>query len=1168
MATIPYEYKVGGSLPPNAPTYVYRKADRELYEHLKQGDFCYVLNSRQMGKSSLRVQTMRRLQADDRVCVTIDLTEIIELDMTRNQFYKSITRQLAKNFNLLNPINFKNWWQEYDTTPMQGLVNFIREVVLTNESLFPQKLVIFIDEIDSVLRLPFLVNDFFALIRACHDNRAEYPNYNRLTFAIFGVASPYDLIKESNYSPPFNFGHAIELKGFELEEAKPLAEGLKVKSSQPLLLLQAVLDWTAGQPFLTQKLCKFVIDAEDSPILGNEVQWVEKIVRSRIIENWESQDEPEHLRTIRDRIYRDKELSRKLLTLYQQILNPALTLSSQGGVSVDETSEQMQLRLSGLVVKKQGKLEVSNPIYQTVFNQEWVEKTFRLLAITPVISETDETEFLNTLADLERNLLVAQLTQVHEGEFSEQNLYEVLRNVTLHIGNLLSADRATIFILNDEKNELWSLVAENEGNEFLDIQLRLGEGIAGQVAQAKQVINIPGNVYEDPRSYFVKESDRKFNYRTYNILAVPLLDESGELIAVLQFLNKLKPNTYELMEICKTIDINGFTEQDVKRLEKFFDPLCRIIESCQSCYKATRKLRATAALTEATRSLDQANLDTKEILQKVMNSAKKLMNADRSTLWLLDQEKGNLWTEIPGKGELKCEMGVGFAGTVAHTLEPMIIPFDLYDHPNSKHAKITDQKTGYRTCSLLCMPILSPDGDLLGVTQLLNKCKSGNFPPYNPQDWPQVPEKFKASFDDDDRQSMQVFNERVGVILQYVQTHESLIKLAEVKPKEIVYNTLAMLSSIGDQQEDEFLYDSLYNLLHFLSVSLEKLLNIERVTIFIFSAEQNRFWSLVSESKITQIKEVWVSLNQEVVAKIMATKSSVMINNLRNFSLCLNQNNLSYCHHLLVFPIVNPQGNIVALVELINKLISPSVSTRSASKGFSQLDEDLLKKRKDLILPIIEGCQSFHREMRTMQGKREINELWSAISSVSESNLKPNEMLQKVMEAAKSLTNSDRSTLWLYDYQNGDLWTEIQGLGESRCPMGVGFAGKVAETGETMMIPFDLYKHPNAGNAKKTDQKTGYRTCSLLCMPVLSSDGKLLGVTQLLNKRKSGNFPQYNPKGRRVVPDYLKTGFNERDRRYMEIFNNQVGIILQSTQQKDMIRQEIQSRLFNSPNVS
>jgi GAF domain-containing protein len=1161
METIPYEYKVGGSLPPKAPTYVYRKADRELYEHLKQGDFCYVLNSRQMGKSSLRVQTMRRLQADDRVCVTIDLTEIIELDMTRNQFYKSITRQLAKNFNLLNPINFKIWWQEYDTTPMQGLVNFIREILLTNESLFQQKLVIFIDEIDSVLRLPFLVNDFFALIRACHDNRAEYPNYNRLTFAIFGVASPYDLIKESNYSPPFNFGHAIELKGFELEEAKPLAEGLKVKSSQPLLLLKVVLDWTAGQPFLTQKLCKFLIDAEDAPILGNEVQWVEKIVRSRIIDNWESQDEPQHLRTIRDRIYRDKELSRKLLTLYQQILSP-LTPPYQGGVSVDETQEQMQLRLSGLVVKKQGKLQVSNPIYQTVFNPEWVAKSFKLLAPTPGIS--DEAEFLNTLADLERNLLVAQLTQVHEGEFSEQNLYEVLRNVTLHIGNLLGADRATIFILNDEKTELWSLVAENEGNEFLDIQLRLGEGIAGQVAQAKQVINIPSNVYEDPRSYFVKESDRKFHYRTYNILAVPLLHESGELIAILQFLNKLKPNTYDLKNISKTIDINGFIEQDVQRLEIFFDPLCRIIQSCQSCYKATRKLRATAALTEATRSLDQANLDPKEILQKVMNAAKKLMNADRSTLWLLDQEKGNLWTEISGKGELKCEMGVGFAGTVAQTLEPMIIPFDLYDHPNSEYAKITDQKTGYRTCSLLCMPILSPDGDLLGITQLLNKCKSGNFTPYNPQDWPQVPEKFKASFDDNDRQSMQVFNERVGVILQYVQTHESLIKLAEVKPKEIVYNTLAMLSSIGDHQQDEFLYDSLYNMIHFLSFSLEKLLNIERVTIFIFSAEQNGFWSLIPEAKTSQIKEFWVSLNHEIVAKIMTNKSSVTVNHLKNFSLCLNQNSLPSCHHLLVFPLVNQQGNILAIVELINKLISPTFSTRSA--GFSKLDEQLLKQRKDLILPIIEGCQSFHREMRTMPGKREINELWSAISSVSESNLKHQEMLQKVMEAAKSLTNSDRSTLWLYDYQNGDLWTEIQGLGESRCPMGVGFAGKVAETRETMMIPFDLYKHPNAGNAKKTDQKTGYRTCSLLCMPVLSSDGKLLGVTQLLNKRKPGNFPQYNPKGRRVVPDYLKTGFNERDRRYMEIFNNQVGIILQSTQQKDMIRQEIQSRLSHSPN--
>ncbi|CCQ66850.1 High-affnity carbon uptake protein Hat/HatR [Crocosphaera watsonii WH 0402] len=85
-----YQYQVGGSLNGDAPSYVTRKADLEFYKALKGGNFCYVLNSRQMGKSSLRVRTMQKLQAEGIVCVFIDLTGIGTQDATPEKWYAGI----------------------------------------------------------------------------------------------------------------------------------------------------------------------------------------------------------------------------------------------------------------------------------------------------------------------------------------------------------------------------------------------------------------------------------------------------------------------------------------------------------------------------------------------------------------------------------------------------------------------------------------------------------------------------------------------------------------------------------------------------------------------------------------------------------------------------------------------------------------------------------------------------------------------------------------------------------------------------------------------------------------------------------------------------------------------------------------------------------------------
>ncbi|GAA6623411.1 AAA-like domain-containing protein [Scytonema sp. NUACC26] len=373
-----YQYQIGGSLTTDAPSYVERKADLELYNALKKGEFCYILNSRQMGKSSLIVKTRQRLQEQGFKCATIDMSSIGSKNITPLQWYKGVVAELCSGFKLYKKINLKGWWSEHEgISLLQKLSRFISEVLLVE---FPnERLFIFIDEIDSILNLDFSVDDFFALIRYCYNQRAIDPKYNRVAFAIFGVATPSDLI-QNRICTPFNIGKAIEIHGFQLEEAQPLVNGLAVISvNSPQAILKEILGWTNGQPFLTQKLCQLVItfiqESKTTGISifpGTEAFWVERVVRERLIAQWTSQDEPEHLRTICNRILANSHCAGRMLGLYQQILQ---------GVKVptDDSHEQIELLLSGLVVRQQGYLQVKNRIYQEVFNLEWVEKQLGFL---------------------------------------------------------------------------------------------------------------------------------------------------------------------------------------------------------------------------------------------------------------------------------------------------------------------------------------------------------------------------------------------------------------------------------------------------------------------------------------------------------------------------------------------------------------------------------------------------------------------------------------------------------------------------------------------------------------------------------------------------------------------------------------------------------------------
>ncbi|MBW4605748.1 MAG: AAA-like domain-containing protein [Hassallia sp. WJT32-NPBG1] len=368
-----FSYKVGGSLAEDAPSYVVRQADFDVYNELKIGNFCYIFNSRQMGKTSLQVRTIKRLQAEGIACTTIDISGRGSKDINPEQWYAGIVYTLVANFEIANPSEFiRTWWKENcELSPLQRLDIFFETFFLRIVS---SKIVIFIDEIDSILSFKFEADDFFSWIRSCYEKRNINSEFNRITFALLGVATPSDLIADK-IRTPFNIGRAIQLNGFQSSEVSPLAEGLKGKIENPQAVLKEVLAWTGGQPFLTQKLCDLLVAPQNFILYSSlkaegeirESEWVKNIVIQQIVENWDSLDEPPHLKTIKDRILMSKHNTGALLGLYQKILQV-------GQIPASDSPEQIELRLSGLVVEQQGYLRVYNRIYATVFDLNWVEK--------------------------------------------------------------------------------------------------------------------------------------------------------------------------------------------------------------------------------------------------------------------------------------------------------------------------------------------------------------------------------------------------------------------------------------------------------------------------------------------------------------------------------------------------------------------------------------------------------------------------------------------------------------------------------------------------------------------------------------------------------------------------------------------------------------------------
>jgi WD40 repeat protein len=354
-------YSVGGPVQPDRGCYVTRKADEILFSRLAQGEYCQVFAPPDTGKTSLVAHTAERLRDAGAAVATVDLAQISNRDLSEDvgRWYYSFAYRVMRALRVR--VNIQSWWQDRaGLTNLQRLREFFLDIVLAQTD---QPVVIFVDRIDAVLDRKVSL-ELFGAIRACHDARATEPEYRRLTFALLGAESVGHKIPQGG-SSPFGISASVRLQDFRPDELEQLTVGLGCDAMMGRVIAARVWYWTAGHPYLSQKIFRALARRDGKPDAGA----VDAAAAALFLPRNAVREEP-HLSAVAEQLQYENKSRVARLSLYGKI--------RKGGEVVADPMlrTHRELLRSGVVdVDGQGRFTLRNRIYAEVFTAHWVNQS-------------------------------------------------------------------------------------------------------------------------------------------------------------------------------------------------------------------------------------------------------------------------------------------------------------------------------------------------------------------------------------------------------------------------------------------------------------------------------------------------------------------------------------------------------------------------------------------------------------------------------------------------------------------------------------------------------------------------------------------------------------------------------------------------------------------------